>query len=194
MHSNPLMSPIATILHRHPRGISEYALMRQLAFDDLLADTATDSDAQLLLFRKHFLVMNALYRLQPLFWDEGYRLHISALHIALEPRAEFVPGGAEGLPDDSAEQRLRAYYLDWSEFEQSSAASVDALLKGFWLRYANGDQRQQALEQLQLREDASHADIRAAFRRQAAQHHPDRGGDPEQFRRAREAYELLQSL
>lgn len=38
---------------------------------------------------------------------------------------------------------------------------------------------------------ASAADVRAAFRRFAAAHHPDRGGDPERFRAGLDAYRRL---
>jgi hypothetical protein len=38
---------------------------------------------------------------------------------------------------------------------------------------------------------ASQAEIKSAFRRLAARHHPDKGGDPEQFKRIRRAYEAL---
>jgi DnaJ family protein A protein 2 len=39
--------------------------------------------------------------------------------------------------------------------------------------------------------DAPRAEIVRAFRRRALTHHPDRGGDPEAFRRLRRAYETL---
>jgi len=38
---------------------------------------------------------------------------------------------------------------------------------------------------------ASTDEVRAAFRRHAARHHPDRGGDPEQFIAGQEAYDEL---
>lgn len=34
-------------------------------------------------------------------------------------------------------------------------------------------------------------EIRAAFRRLAMKHHPDRGGDPEEFQKIKAAYERL---
>jgi DnaJ-class molecular chaperone len=45
------------------------------------------------------------------------------------------------------------------------------------------------LEILGLPKTASHADIKTAFRRLAAQHHPDRGGDAAKFNQIRKAYE-----
>lgn len=46
-------------------------------------------------------------------------------------------------------------------------------------------------EVLGLRPGASPHEARAAFRRFARQHHPDRGGDPDTFRAGSEAYHRL---
>ncbi|WP_432697272.1 DNA-J related domain-containing protein [Marinobacterium sp. YM272] len=189
MPDNPLLAPIARLLHAHPEGLSEYALMKQLEFEGLSLDKEADVSAELLLFRKHFLIMNALYRLRPVLAEEGFELSISALHIQLHPRVATPSSGATGLLAD--DQPLRDYYLDWQEFENSSSDYVRRLLDGFWQRYMNDDRRSDALSTLALESDASDAQIRIAYRRMAARHHPDRGGDADQFRRVREAYELL---
>jgi len=39
--------------------------------------------------------------------------------------------------------------------------------------------------------NASDQDIRTAYKKQSMQHHPDRGGDEEQFKRVNEAYQTL---
>ncbi|HEV2760552.1 MAG TPA: DnaJ domain-containing protein [Acidimicrobiales bacterium] len=46
-------------------------------------------------------------------------------------------------------------------------------------------------EVLDVRPDASIAEITDAFRRFALRHHPDRGGDPERFQDGLEAYRRL---
>ena len=232
MTRNPLTVPICRILRANPLGLSEYALLSQLQFDGLdlildggvLDDSAFDDqrDAELLLFRKHFLIMNALYQLQPVLWEEGLYLSVSALLIKLEPVVfdltvieplglekagleQVEQGIGEGpvlqntpsshnrstFPCPAGEQAIREYYLDWSEFERSSSESVQLLLDSFWQRYYAEDQQQQALEHLQLDADCGWLQIRSAYRRLAAIHHPDKGGDSDHFRQIREAYELL---
>eukprot|EP00753_Platysulcus_tardus_P008079 PLAT156.7.p1 GENE.PLAT156.7~~PLAT156.7.p1 ORF type:complete len:495 (-),score=170.09 PLAT156.7:26-1510(-) len=46
-------------------------------------------------------------------------------------------------------------------------------------------------DQLGIAPDASSADIRRAYRAAVRIHHPDKGGDPEKFKQAQEAYETL---
>ena len=44
---------------------------------------------------------------------------------------------------------------------------------------------------LGLKKSASDEDIKQAFRTKALETHPDKGGDPEEFKKVREAYECL---
>lgn len=45
---------------------------------------------------------------------------------------------------------------------------------------------------LGVTKDAPWGEIKTAFRKLAMQHHPDKGGDPEMFRKVRAAFEILQ--
>ena len=46
-------------------------------------------------------------------------------------------------------------------------------------------------EALGLSQNASEAEIKKTYRRLAMQHHPDKGGDPEQFKKIQGAYDIL---
>ena len=46
-------------------------------------------------------------------------------------------------------------------------------------------------EALGVPKESSDADVKKAYRNLARQHHPDKGGDPEQFKKIQEAYEIL---
>lgn len=48
-------------------------------------------------------------------------------------------------------------------------------------------------EILGVSDHASAAEIKAAWKKKAFAHHPDRGGDPEDFKRAFRAYETLKN-
>ena len=144
MRANPLNAPILQIIRAHPNGLSEFELMQRLNFDDLVLDD--DDSPDLLLYRKHFLIMNALYRLQELLWEEGELLRISALKVELLAMAPSE--NSTGLPDQPGDAEIRAYYLDWNEFDASSNASVEALLNSFWQRYLAEDKRSEACQLL----------------------------------------------
>ena len=51
--------------------------------------------------------------------------------------------------------------------------------------------RSSSYDILGIDEDSEDEDIKKAFRKKALIHHPDKGGDPEEFRKVREAYEIL---
>lgn len=53
--------------------------------------------------------------------------------------------------------------------------------------------KREALNILGLQDGASPEDIKKAYRKAAMQHHPDRGGDEAQFKRAKEAFEYLEN-
>jgi curved DNA-binding protein CbpA len=58
-------------------------------------------------------------------------------------------------------------------------------------RYLAIDERLEALRILELPADAPWEAVKQSYRRLAATHHPDKGGDPESFRAIRGAYEIL---
>lgn len=185
---NPLLPLVLRLLRAQPTGIGEYELLKQIEADGAhFAQTV--SDAQLALFQKHFLIMNALYRLQNTLWrDEHLWLTISPLRIALETIDGSAAENNLALHGDNA---LRAYYLDWQQFLATDNAAVEALLASFWTRYAAHDQRSAALATLQLDTAADWDAIKLQYRRLAAATHPDRGGDAAQFLAIRAAYETL---
>jgi DnaJ-domain-containing protein 1 len=115
-------------------------------------------------------------------------LSISPLDIRLEQVADT---GSPALPADNATEPMREYYLDWENFRRTGKADVETMLNRFWQRYLAIDERVEALRTLELPANASWEKIRRAYRRLAAQHHPDKGGDPARFRAIRGAYERL---
>ena len=57
-----------------------------------------------------------------------------------------------------------------------------------WSSLLHGDE---ARDTLGVPADATKAEIKAAWKRYAGQHHPDKGGDPDVFKKGRAAYEVL---
>ncbi|MGB2131529.1 MAG: DNA-J related domain-containing protein [Marinobacterium sp.] len=118
---NPVLPQVLSELRQHPEGVSEYYLMRTLerqhAFDDMRAE------GLLALYRKHFIIMNALYDLQDILWqEEGRVLNISPLHIELHKARDDADCVC-------ANPSLSEYYLDWHNFETTTAEDVEMLMR-----------------------------------------------------------------
>ena len=186
MCNNPLKAPILSILKEVSGELSEHDLIRRLeAGEAPFPEEGEGGD--LALFQKHFMVMNALYQLQDSLFEDGFYLAISPLSIRLESAGD----GESTLPADGPDAKLREYYLDWSQLAETTASDVDHLLASFWEHYLAIDKRADALTALGLEGDEEWADVQQAYRRLAARHHPDRGGDQAKFIAIREAYEVL---
>ena len=168
---------------------SEFELIKWLQAPDqgvFRADAMSDS---VTLFRSHFLVMHCLYQLRNHWLTEqrGF-LEISALNIILRPvseRAEHTLKSAMAKQDP-----LAAYYLDLNELE-TDEESIDALLNDFWRRMVIPDNYDADLATLELQPPVDSISVRQQYRRLAMRHHPDKGGDGEQFRRVSAAYQRL---
>jgi DnaJ-domain-containing protein 1 len=184
--SDELEQALLALLRACPEGIAEHALLKQLQAEQGEAFPDTLFQDQLALFRAHFLLFHALYRLRDrLLGDASGLLEIDARCIRLKPYAESA--GAALADHDP----MRDFYLDLAHLQDTTADDVEQLLGAFWVRYYAGSRRDEALAVLGL--DGS-ADLDAAQRRYrelAMQHHPDRGGDATRFHAIQEAIAIL---
>lgn len=172
-------------------ALSEFQLLKQLEhlglFDALQEVYAEEAD--LLLFKKHFLIKNALYQLQKTLWQERqYELLITPLEIFLKP---YCAVQSEQQSLSLPAQALADYYLNWDHYYQTDARQVDDLLGQFWQRFFKPDELQQAYECLGLQAGARRQEIKSRFRTLAQQHHPDKGGEQAAFLQYHQAYQLL---
>lgn len=192
MMHNPLKRPILEILQHAHEPLKEYDLHSTLggtAFAQFIEQCSTE----LSLFRKHFLVMNALYELHEELLPEGLYLQISALHIQLIAISE-TPSESQALSTDTGFSRLNDYYRNWENFANTDSQEVNSLLQQFWQHFLAEDEKAQALDCLQLPEDASWSDIQQQYRQLCQRHHPDKGGETLVFIEIREAYDNLKCL
>ncbi|MDN3611588.1 DNA-J related domain-containing protein [Vibrio ostreicida] len=187
---NPLLWPIMEVLRKQPSGWKVHTLSAHLNELELLPvlDDAPDKD----LFKRNFLIMNALYQLQETLYPDNW-LQVQAMDIALLPQSQVF-----GHEIDVADP-LRDYYLDWHNYE-AEEGEVKRLLNEFWTRYrefvgsTNGNDmdRAKALSLFELPHDASPTEIRKTWRKLALKWHPDReNGNSDRFRILCEAWHVL---
>lgn len=181
-----LSDAVAQLLAAAPAGLSEFDLIQQLDRQHPELFPKPDLGDPLLLFQHHFILMHLLYRLQDDWWQANRcLLDIGPLRIAMRPLGE---GDSQQLGSSGS---LRDYYLDGNNLNRETSASVQDLLDGFWKRLLGEEHRPQALAELGLDDSADRNAIRTRYRQLANEHHPDKGGNPETFRRIRDAYEQL---
>jgi hypothetical protein len=184
-----LPAQLHELLRAAPAGLGEYQLIQQLKARQCVHIPNLPLTDKLVLFRTHFLLFNALYRLRDQLWasQSGY-LQISALNIQLLP---YQPGSAELSEHDP----LRDYYLDLSQLNDTDEQDVAKLLLSFWTRMHGSEEKQAALELFELDGSAQAlnlATIKHRYRQLVSQHHPDRGGSTERLQSINKAMEILE--
>ena len=189
---NPLLWPIMEVLKQKPNGWKVHTLaahLNELGFVPVL-DQVPEKE----LFKKNFLIMNALYQLQETLYPDNW-LQVQAMDI------ELMCGRYHGSTHAIDHQDpLREYYVDWSNYE-AEEGEVKRLLNEFWTRYKKyvggvetDMDRSRALSLFELPLDASPEEIRKQWRRLALRWHPDRDkGNTAQFQRLCEAWHVLRS-
>ncbi len=186
--SQDLADQVLQLLQAAPEGLAEYALIQQLKSrrsGHLPNLPLTD---KLVLFRTHFLLFNALYRLRDRLWQaQTHLLEISPLCIRLLP---YQPGSSALSERDE----LRDYYLDMSQLRDTDERDVERLLTSFWTRMHGGDEKQAALELFELSNERTLdlPRIKQRYRQMVSLHHPDRGGSTERLQSINLAMEILE--
>lgn len=187
---NPLIWPLLHFIKASPQSLKIHLLAFELQQQGLLMDL--DTDVNINLFKRNFLIMNALYQLQDLLLPDNW-LQVQALDIKLFKQ---LPANHRLVFDEDV--GLRSYYLDWNNFE-TSKQDITQLLNQFWHRYdayfAKTTQKidiANALQVFGLQPNASQQEIRLQWRKLALKYHPDRNtGNPEKFLKISEAWQAL---
>lgn len=184
-----LIAALRQRLNRPGVEVSEHALIKELVEEGLLP--AGFNDGSLALFQTHFLLFNALYRLQDDLASHQLALEIGLVNIRV--REQQV--AQSSALDVGRQASLREYYLDWSHFNGATEESVDELLERFWQQYGPGQvatsEKAAALASLQLTEPVTYAEIKMRYRRLVMREHPDRGGDNARLQDLNDAMAVL---
>ena len=195
-----LAEQIFVLLREQPEGCSEYDLIQQLKARHSTHIPNLPLLDKLVLFRTHFLVFNALYRLRDqLCGETSHSVQISPLCVQLQP---YVPGVSGIVENDP----LRDYYLDMTNLRDTDEAEVERLLASFWSRMRGDhlgernetwdpEQKRAALELFELDQEAASLSlpaIKRRYRQLVSIHHPDRGGSTTRLQSINLAMEILQ--
>ncbi|WP_187993722.1 DNA-J related domain-containing protein [Vibrio harveyi] len=189
---NPLLWPILDILRKQPSNWKVHTLAHELSQKGFIQqlDESPDKD----LFKRNFLLMNALYQLQETLYPDGW-LQVEAMNIVLMSAIEASRHSVD------TNDPLREYYLDWKNYE-ADEGEVRRLLNDFWSRYqryiggnvSDDLDRSKALHLFELDADATRTEIRRQWRKLALRWHPDReNGNADRFRVLCNAWNVLRN-
>ena len=171
-------------LENQPDGVSEYDLMQSLkaqGYFDFLSQPALHHE----LFQAHFFLFHSLYLLSNILLEQkSHLLSIHTLKIQLLP----YQAGENSLQVDD---KLKAYYLDFNNLENTTEDDVYDMLSSFWNKFNRFDNREEALDELGLKDPVDDKIIKQEYRRLIMQHHPDRGGDTEKLQKLNDVIKLL---
>ncbi len=200
---SPLILAVLRILKNYNQVFGLYELMQMLEAEGyILTDENEILSYEMTMFRKNFIVMNALYQLQKDLLNSGYYLYITSLKITLIESNKLDQSELTELEIDlDVDQKMSDYYLNWENFETADDTYVKNLLDSFWQRYNNYqnnqnrlDKRLDALRILELESTASWEDIQQSYRKKVMICHPDKGGNSKYFIEIREAYQTLKFI
>ncbi len=182
-----LLALLHELLSHQAKGYKEYDLLKRLSLAGLSYFKGSLND-ELVMFRQHFLLFHLLYLLRDrLIADQSHDLQIHCLDIRLIPYRR-CERGEQAL---QVKDHLRAYYLDWSNCRDTSRQDVIDMIRGFHKAIFTGQDRQRAREVFGLPAHADRRSVKKRFRELVRRHHPDFGGDAEQFRRVMKAARIL---
>lgn len=183
--SDSLVNRLEAILLEANDGISEHELIRGLRRDGCPEIPEIRHRDLYGLFRTHFRLFHALYRLRD--------------RLRRERRAELVPDPMHirltawrpGAPELDRHDGLAAFYADLSHLESTRPEDVARMVTGLQKRQHRTVRRSEALAVLGLEEHAPADRIKRRYRQLAMRWHPDRGGDAQRFRELQEAVNVL---
>lgn len=178
--------------------ISEYDLIKTLQkapYSLVNEDAFCD---ELMIFRTHFILYNCLFVIR----DRGLannQFDIDILPTAITLSFLSSTEGKSNLISEYPEtEKLREYYLDWSNFDETDKDDVDALINSFW--QLMGHQRtfdlttnntKLALNVMGFDAEPDLTSLKVRFKTLSLQHHPDKGGDVVEFQAIQSAYGYL---
>lgn len=171
--------------------------------DQVMVDSLT-------LFQTHFVIFNALYRLRDIGLEHNqYDIDIISSRISYISFSSSPSLSGQKLDkqntqvqaspnEQQAIEKLRSYYLDWDNFEQTTQANVNDLIDSFWktmfsqssIQLSEGNLTK-SLSILELDALPTKASLKRQYIKLCNTHHPDKGGNNQIFQNINLAYNYI---
>jgi len=165
---------------------SEYLLLQFLQEHHSSFFSSLGDDPSL--YKKHFFLFHQLYLLRDELVAHRKNLLISAIEITISDQIF----DSKAIADTDA---LREFYLDLKNLALSDE-KVSEMLNDFWQKYLAIDKKAQAIRILGLDNSPTinKKIIKKRYNELASKHHPDKGGNQQEFIKIKQANETLKKL
>lgn len=143
------------------------------------------------IFKKNFIIMNALYQLDDELSNHGYSLIIETLDIRLTKLSNTLIHS----------NRLKNYYLNWHNFN-TDIKEINALLDSFWqshliktVKYSHTKEEvDSAFSFFDLPKNATAEQITKQWKALALKFHPDKtSGNKSKFQQLQAQWQVLKT-
>ncbi len=94
---------------------------------------------------------------------------------------------------ETAEDNLRVLFLALDAMRMNEKRGIGDVLGDAYLQLAAPEKQRDPYEVLGIRPDTPETVMEASYKALAKVHHPDKGGDPEQFKELNDAYERIKA-
>ncbi|WP_286234009.1 DNA-J related domain-containing protein [Thalassotalea sediminis] len=195
---NPYLAPILQELEcyfNHCPLTNEYEIIKHLSHQEISPFNSFSLADHQDLFSAHFLCMHALYHLKAHYQDaQKYQLFIDSVRIervAIDKSKTLAHAPKYTL---EAVDPLASYYLNSQHYFETQESEINDMLKHFWQKYLAQEDKNKALETLNLPLDADKQTIKTRYLQLAQTHHPDKGGCASAFTKIRQAKAVLDKL
>lgn len=194
LDENPLEPALYEILCAGEK-VKEYDLIQILSQAPYHFFETQALSSALTLFQTHFILFNALYRLNDSgYQSETFRLIIEPLGIQLLHNKANPDSALETFVDPG----LANYYLDWSNFEGTSKSDVEDLLDSFWSTFkkrsrVNEEKLNASLKNFNYQTLPTRSQLKKDYRKLCLFHHPDKGGERAVFQSLYQDYQNIKN-
>lgn len=203
LNADVLVDTLSTMRETFESGTTEFALISILKQPPYAFFNENALRDPLMLFRTHFVLFHALYRLREHWREEGVgELSIHTLNIkchASTPQTDETSGSSSSLQERDP---LAAYYLTWSNFQQTDVQEVESLLNDFWQKMISDEPTQYTQDEI----DKAHATLgmhgvdnesmplttlKKQYKKALLKAHPDKGGSQKCAQKVIRAFQML---
>ncbi len=157
------------------------------------------------IFQKQYIIQAALIELQEdyrvlaqsgkdvkLDREDQKMLILSPVTVALVDHESIEEiTDTQKAVEDAAASVVLEHYRDYERFFSATEDSISELLESFWAKFNAYEEKDIAYKILGVESGSSLREINEAYRNLISLHHPDKGGDAEEFIKIRQAFESL---